>query len=232
MTKQWSEPYHSSQGVWQVVLQSDLGRRHLQDSKDSPSAGDRQDISCSPTHALLPFSQRYFFQSTAWMWIFSQLLLNPSRWDEGMDSLCPSCGHWSLLSAPEALERALWMSRHSHTEFLKSTWGSNPDLATSRSSWSLRAICLPPAPCQSLILAPAILLLPASLKSPQQLLRLRKEPFPQAETMGSPNGRVFPPSLHLAKATQIDEAWQAPHAPSQSHCRGRPALPVKAAAIF
>lgn len=38
--------------------------------------------------------------------------------------------------------------------------------------------------------------------------------------MGSPSGRVLPPSLpalkaHLAKATQTDEAWQAPlHHPS------------------
>lgn len=54
MIKQWSEPYHSSQGVWQVGAAEWLGQKAL--------AGlQGLSLSCSPTHALMPFSHRYFF---------------------------------------------------------------------------------------------------------------------------------------------------------------------------
>lgn len=43
---------------------------------------------------------------------------------------------------------------------------------------------------------------------------------------------LLPLKAHLAKATQTDEAWQTRHPPSQSHCRGRPALPLEPAAIL
>lgn len=227
-------PYH---GLWKVTW-ADAAKWLGQNTMHHPfwwPFALAQDISCSPTRALLPF-HKDIFPSPQPGWIFSWLLRIPPRWWETNRS-CPHSSLplksplMSLLGAPEAawegpVKRGGAETGHPGKQ-PSPQWHFNIFLEDQRHLSS-------PCPseeahfscCHCTQLHP--ILPPALLKS-LVLLPWERICFHRGKLWWAPEvGRdsSLPSKLSLNKATLADKTWQIPHPPSQSYWGQTPVLPA------